>query len=221
MNSPSPYLCHLRLLPGTMWECKFSWHDCSWKINFKSIYDSIHGNHKSNSHALISLPESMLPSNPGIETSPCDFLAQSRPTDALQNSNIFQGMFATHSLKKENLPHIHAVAQYHSCIQGRFLIGIPQARLLLSQRKQNETKSLENQLFWIHRYFIKNFFPFFSSAVYTQLTSTEGRIQPLSTHPSQHQWEMLPATAVLGAMGQRWRGGGRALAEDKIYFWCL
>lgn len=140
-----------------MRECKFSWHDCSWKTSFKSIYDSIHGNHDSNSHALIPLPESVLPSNPGIETSPCDFLAQSRPTDAPQNSNIFQGMFATHSLKKEDLPHIHAVAQSHGCTQGRFLIGISQARLLLSQRKQNEAKSLENQLCQIHRYFIQNF----------------------------------------------------------------
>lgn len=61
---------------------------------------------------------------------PHDFPAQSQPTDALQNSNIFQGMLATHSLKKENLPQIHAVAQHHDYIQGGFLIGISQARYL-------------------------------------------------------------------------------------------
>jgi len=93
-----------------MREHKFSWHDCAWKISFQSIYDSIHGNHNSNLHALISLPATVLPSNPGIKMPACDFPAQSRPTDALQNSNIFQGMFATHSLKKENLPQTHAVA---------------------------------------------------------------------------------------------------------------
>lgn len=73
---------------------------------------------------------------------PCDFPAQSRPTDALQNSNIFQGMFATHSLKKENLPQIHVVAQRRDCIWGGFLIGIAQARYLPPRRKTKQT--LEN-----------------------------------------------------------------------------
>lgn len=117
------------LLPGAMGEHKFSWHDWAWKISFQSIYASIHGNHSSNLHALISLPETVLPSNPGTKMPPCDFPAQSRPTDALKNSNIFQGMSATHGLKKENHPQIHAAAQHHDCIQGGFLLGISQAKI--------------------------------------------------------------------------------------------
>lgn len=125
------------LLPGAMGEHKFSWHDWAWKISFQSIYASIHGNHSSNLHALISLPETVLPSNPETKMPPCDFPAQSRPTDALKNSNIFQGMSATHGLKKENHPQIHAAAQHHDCIQGGFLLGISQAKISTPTTKKN------------------------------------------------------------------------------------
>lgn len=214
-----------------MGEHKFSWHDWAWKISFQSIYASIHGNHSSNLHALISLPETVLPSNPGTKMPPCDFPAQSRPTDALKNSNIFQGMFATHSLKKENHPQIHVVAQHHDCIQGGFLIGISQAKISTPTTKKKKTLRTKyfrhNFLNILHSKFLLCFLKCFTLCYRDVLTGHQctgrnmallnpvfpkaGRSSPASTRDLLPPLQPLPCSVQ---WSKGWGGGERALNKD-------
>lgn len=128
-------------------------------------------------------------------------------------------MFATRSLKKENLPHTHAVARYHGCIQGSFLIGISQAKPLYSHRKKTSQKSLENQPLQIqnflnipHSKFLPRVLECFTPCYGDVLADHQRTGKDLGSSdtrpPLPCQGEMLPAAAVLSVIEQRlgrWR----------------